>query len=147
MNLPMASDDFRVRQTGGGTDELGEVFRRLERRDAAIAAAPRVAAEGHAPLIIAAIAAEHGLTAADLTGKRRLREIVRVRNTACAVLFARGNGYSKVAAWMGGRDRTTIMHAIRQFHWHQARQAPLRATFHRYAGMDTPVPLPGGRKQ
>lgn len=67
--------------------------------------------------IISAVAAEFGFTYADLTGKCRKPDIVLARRTAMWVLVKRGNSRSQVGKWMGGKDHSTVIHALEQFYF------------------------------
>jgi hypothetical protein len=65
--------------------------------------------------IIAAIASDYGVTAADITGRCRRREYTFPRFAAAHVLRARGNSLPQVGKFLGGRDHSTILHACEQF--------------------------------
>ena len=65
--------------------------------------------------IITSIAKAFHLTAEDITGRRRMANIVHVRNLCAYVLHDRGNKYTDVGRKLGGRDHSTIIYAIEQF--------------------------------
>lgn len=61
------------------------------------------------------IAQRHGFTLEDLRGPSRLRPLVHARQEAMAAIYARGNvSLPWVGRFFGGRDHTTVIHAIRQ---------------------------------
>lgn len=65
--------------------------------------------------IIAAASAAHDLAPAALTGRSRMAEIVRARQQVCWLAHRRGaNSLQLVGAALGGRDHTTVLHAVRQ---------------------------------
>jgi chromosomal replication initiator protein len=70
--------------------------------------------------IVAAIAARHSLTVADITGQCRRKPFVRARQEAYAALRAHGWSYPRIARAIGGRDHTTVMHGVRK---HEGAQA------------------------
>jgi len=65
--------------------------------------------------VIAAIAADYGFTSEEITGKARHRKYIMARNAAAYALKQRGNSFPLVGRWMGGRDHSTIVHAVKQF--------------------------------
>jgi chromosomal replication initiation ATPase DnaA len=70
--------------------------------------------------VLADVAERHGVDPDDVTGPSRLRQIVHARQevawkvrqaqTAC---FEPRFSLSQIGTWLGGRDHTTILHAIR----------------------------------
>ena len=70
--------------------------------------------------VLADVSERHGVDPDDITGPSRLREIVHARQevawkvrqaqTAC---FEPRFSLSQIGTWLGGRDHTTIFHAIR----------------------------------
>jgi chromosomal replication initiation ATPase DnaA len=70
--------------------------------------------------VLADVAALRGVKGDDITGPSRLRELVHARQevawkvrqaqTAC---FEPRFSLSQIGTWLGGRDHTTIIHAIR----------------------------------
>jgi hypothetical protein len=65
--------------------------------------------------IIAAIAEDMDMTAGDLTGRARQREVVDARNLAFYVLVNRGSSTVQVGKWLGGRDHSTVIAGLRSF--------------------------------
>jgi chromosomal replication initiation ATPase DnaA len=70
--------------------------------------------------VLADVAALHGVDPDDIIGPSRLREIVHARqDVAWKVLKAQTDSLetryslSQIGTWLGGRDHTTILHAIR----------------------------------
>ena len=65
--------------------------------------------------IATTIAKRNGLTLEDLRGPSRRREVAWPRQEAMAAVYARCNvSLPWVGRFFGGRDHTTVMHAIRQ---------------------------------
>jgi len=70
--------------------------------------------------VLADVAERHGVDFDDITGPSRVRELVHARQevawkvrqaqTAC---FEPRFSLSQIGTWLGGRDHTTILHAIR----------------------------------
>lgn len=71
-----------------------------------------------AAAILQAVAAQFGFTVAELQGHGRARAVVQARNAASFLLRARPapggkpRSYPEVAAALGGRDHSTIIHAV-----------------------------------
>ncbi len=65
--------------------------------------------------IIAAVERAYRLSPGTITGKSRVAIAVRARNTAAQVFRLRGNSTPKIGALLGGRDHSSIVHALRQF--------------------------------
>ena len=66
--------------------------------------------------IIAAVAARHGLTPADLTGPSRRRYIAWPRQEAMARLQVQlGWSTPRIGRALGDRHHTTVMHGIRAY--------------------------------
>jgi len=53
------------------------------------------------------------IIAPDTKGTRYGR-FVRARHIVMLILHLRGNGYAQIGRWIGGRDRTTVLHAVRK---------------------------------
>lgn len=71
--------------------------------------------------IIAAVAARHGLTPAQLTGPQRVAPVVAARHEAMAEAHATGRWtMGQIGRAFGDRDHTTIAHAVRKIR--RARQ-------------------------
>lgn len=64
--------------------------------------------------IIAEIAVQFGMTAADILGRNRSREVVEARKTVAWVLVKRGNSFASVGAKLK-RDHSSIIHAVKSF--------------------------------
>ena len=66
--------------------------------------------------IVESVAARHGVSVADIFGQCRLKKIVIARHEAIVeVVEARPHwSYPEVARLFGGRDHTTIMHAVKK---------------------------------
>lgn len=73
-----------------------------------------------AAAILQAVAARFGFTVAELQGQCRKPSVVRARNAAAFLLRARGTSagkqrsYPEMAAALGGRDHSTIIHAVQR---------------------------------
>lgn len=80
---------------------------------------------------LAAVASSHGVSPADILGPFRFKALVharqevawRMRNAKDALGKPRFS-YPQIADWMGGRDHTTIIHAVRA---HEARTGRVSA--------------------
>lgn len=65
--------------------------------------------------IAAEIAQRNGLTVDDLKGPSRRREVAWARQEAMAAVYAQCNvSLPWVGRFFGGRDHTTVLHAIRR---------------------------------
>ncbi len=69
------------------------------------------------------------VTHGEIVGTMRLKEIVRARNLAAAVLRARGNSLPKVGALLGGRDHSTVVNAIDRFFVRDIREPAVGAAW------------------
>lgn len=82
-----------------------------------------------AAAILQAVAERFGFTVADLQGQSRKPAVVRARNAAAFLLRARGapggkqRSYPEMAAALGGRDHSTIIHAVQRAIDRAARDA------------------------
>ncbi|CAB4120804.1 Chromosomal replication initiator, DnaA C-terminal [uncultured Caudovirales phage] len=65
--------------------------------------------------IIAVIADDMAMTAGDITGRSRQREVADARNLAFYVLVKRGSSTVQVGQWIGGRDHSTVIAGMRRF--------------------------------
>ena len=70
--------------------------------------------------VLADVSERHGVDVDDITGPSRLREIVHARQEvawkvrkAQDACFEPRFSLSQIGTWLGGRDHTTILHAIR----------------------------------
>ena len=68
------------------------------------------------------VGARYGVSVEDITGESRLRPIVHARQEVAWRLYsarhpsgARRFSMPQIGAWLGGRDHTTILHAIRSY--------------------------------
>ncbi len=69
----------------------------------------------HGEAILAAIAAATGVTTAEIKGPDRARHIVAARFDACAALRqSLGWSMPRIGHFLGGRDHTTILNALRK---------------------------------
>lgn len=64
-------------------------------------------------LQIEAIAKEHGYTAADILGPRKFKHLVAVRRKCIVMLRQKGYSTTEIGRIMGGRDHSTIVHALK----------------------------------
>lgn len=82
--------------------------------------------------LISLVAGAFGLTPADLTGQGRTRQVSEARQAAAWVLRRAYASISlqEVGRLLGGRDHTTIIHAIAQIERRMAGDACLRAQLH-----------------
>ncbi len=67
-----------------------------------------------------AVAKDHGVPVADITGKCRAKYLVRARQHAMDVLHKRGWSYAEVGRRLGGRDHSTVIHGIKK-HYERTR--------------------------
>jgi chromosomal replication initiation ATPase DnaA len=75
----------------------------------------RLSSQGIARQIIAAVAAEHGVTVAEIVGHRRSLWIVKARWEAIRrVADETGWSLHRIGRAFGDRDHTTILHALRK---------------------------------
>lgn len=67
--------------------------------------------------IIRAIAGYYGVSAADIAGPRRTARIVRARQHAMIALYLECPNLSlpAIGLHLGGKDHTTVLHAVRKF--------------------------------
>jgi hypothetical protein len=66
--------------------------------------------------IAARVAAQHGLTLADLQGPSRKRPVYLARQQAMAECYATGGfSYITIGKFFGGRDHTTAMNAVKTY--------------------------------
>lgn len=71
-------------------------------------------ARSTAKRIIAQVAEQHGLTAAELLGATRVRSIAYARQEAMwRISRELGRSLPEIGRMMGGRDHTTVLHGIR----------------------------------
>lgn len=68
------------------------------------------------------------VTVEDLRGPRRMQPLCRARFAACAALRERGASYTQIGRWLGGRDHSTIMHAIDRADYIMSRDELYRDT-------------------
>jgi len=96
---------------------------------AAIARTPRQ--EAHDIIREIAHAAGTGVTLEDVLGKSRFRHIIAVRHASIAAIAKRfpWMSYPHLSRLMGGRDHTTIMHALKKMGAYEPR-----ATFGAHGG-------------
>lgn len=67
-----------------------------------------------ASTIIAAVCAASDFTAEQIKGQKRDRPLARARQVACYLLRKhRRLSYPQIGAMLGGRDHSTIIHAVR----------------------------------
>lgn len=92
--------------------------------------------------VVRVCAQAHGVEDALLIGKARQVHVVRVRNMLCALLHARGASLAQVGRWLGGRDHSTIVHAVAQWNARDRHDAALAATFAALAAREEPEPGP-----
>lgn len=76
--------------------------------------------------VIARIAAERGLTVADITGKRRHGPLVAARAEVAASLRADGLTLMEIGAALGGRDHSTVLHLLKLAELPEYGQTPTR---------------------
>ena len=83
-------------------------------------------------LLISLVASAFGLSASDLTGPSRIRQVAEARQAAAWVLRRAYTAISlqEVGRLLGGRDHTTIIHAVAQVERRMADNAMLRAQLH-----------------
>lgn len=65
--------------------------------------------------VINAVASICGVTHGEIVGTLRFKPIIRARNLAAAILFARGNSRVAVGKRLGGRDHSTICNSLAMF--------------------------------
>ena len=64
-------------------------------------------------LQIEAIAKEHCFTLEDILGPRKFKHLVAVRRKCIVVLREKGYSTTEIGRIMGGRDHSTIVHALK----------------------------------
>lgn len=111
----------RVRFLESRLDRLEDIIlaqdqqiRDLQRGFAVTAASPEFAAPGMRGMIeiAASVAADNGLTLAELRGDIRAFEVSRPRQYAMKLMADAGHSQSAIGRFFG-RDHTTVMHGIR----------------------------------
>ena len=65
--------------------------------------------------IIAAMAKDMGISAADVIGRDRTAGLIPARAAVAYVLHKRGNSLSSTGRKMGGRDHSSILYLVRKF--------------------------------
>jgi hypothetical protein len=60
------------------------------------------------------VACRHGLSVRDLIGTQRAAKVSVARHEAAYCIWSQGHSYAQVGRWLGGRDHTTIIHAVRR---------------------------------
>lgn len=65
--------------------------------------------------IVEDCAARIGVSTEDILSRRKSNEIAHARQFAATVLRARGSSYPAVGRILGGRDHSTMMHAVKAF--------------------------------
>jgi hypothetical protein len=80
----------------------------------------------HAKLLVAEITHKHGLELADIYGPSRQVVHVAARHEAMAAIRRACPrwGLKKIGNFFGGRDHTTVLHAIKQFGKNETKYAP-----------------------
>ena len=63
---------------------------------------------------IEAIAKEHRFTLEDILGKNRFGPLVKVRRKCVVMLREKGYSTTEIGRIMGGRDHSTICHALQK---------------------------------
>jgi chromosomal replication initiation ATPase DnaA len=63
---------------------------------------------------IEAIAKEHRFTLEDILGKNRFGPLVKVRRKCIVMLREKGYSTTEIGRIMGGRDHSTICHALQK---------------------------------
>lgn len=85
-----------------------------------------------AKTIIAACAESFGVTVADIVGQSRTKQIVLARQAAMYIIRARLNlSLNEIGFHFGGRDHTTVMHAIEKMLRLRAEDPLMRSTIDR----------------
>ena len=64
--------------------------------------------------LIAAIAQEYDYTLEDVLGPRKFRALVEVRSKCIVMLRDKGYSTTEIGRIMGGRDHSTICHALKK---------------------------------
>jgi hypothetical protein len=67
-------------------------------------------------IVIDVLAAHPGITVADLKGRHRRRDVTYVRHIAMFEVYRQRKDMSHpaIGRWFGGRDHTTVLHAVRK---------------------------------
>lgn len=65
--------------------------------------------------LIEKVAADFGVTVGDIKGQTRRAIVVTARRVICKILRDRGISLPVIGKLLGGRDHSTIMHAVSQF--------------------------------
>ncbi len=69
----------------------------------------------HARQILREVCVKYGVTTVDLCSKRRPLLLITARHEACYRLRTETTwSYPRIGAFLGGRDHTTVIHAVRK---------------------------------
>ena len=67
-------------------------------------------------IVLEVLALNPGITVADLKGRHRRRDVTHVRHLAMYEIYSQRKDMSHpaIGRWFGGRDHTTVLHAVRK---------------------------------
>ena len=76
------------------------------------------------------------LKSAEITGPSRQSYVARARFALCAALRERGASYPQIGKWLGGRDHTTIIHAVERARYIAERDQRYASAIERLADFE-----------
>lgn len=90
--------------------------------------------------LIAEAARVFELKSSEITGPSRQAYVVRARFALCAALRERGASYPQIGKWLGGRDHSTIIHAVDRAHYIAERDKHFAKAVERLADFEYEKP-------
>lgn len=86
--------------------------------------------------VIESVARDFGMTSADILGKRRHNELVDARAVVAMTLKRWGRkSYPEIGRIMGGRDHSTVIHAVQNFDIYCRRNVTVSASYERHLAL------------
>lgn len=82
--------------------------------------------------VIAAVANSAGYSISAIVGNSRIDEIAAVRCICICLLSERGNSFSQIGKWLGGRDHTTISHSKKRLSHFVGKYPSIGRVYHEY---------------
>ena len=76
------------------------------------------------------------LKSSEITGRSRQAYVARARFALCAALRERGASYPQIGKWLGGRDHSTIIHAVERARYIAERDPHYAKTIERLADFE-----------
>lgn len=81
--------------------------------------------------LIAEVAADYGITVAQLKSACRSHNLVASRRVVCKILRDRGLSFPVIGRLVGGRDHATVIHAVRMFDANPKQDAKMVEVYER----------------